>query len=108
MTKAELIEKIAESTGISKASTVKVIAALVSGITEALKKDQKVSLVGFGTFAVSKKRARAGSTATRAGVKIAPTKRATFYPGKALRSLGRPGTDDPGPSIKAKRQSARK
>src|SRR3990172_1780229 len=60
MTKAELINRMADSAGISKVAATKGLNSLISGVIGALKKGQKVSLVGFGTFTTSKRKARIG------------------------------------------------
>ena len=54
MNKAALIGKIAEDAGISKTAASNAVESLIEGITGSLKKGQRVTLVGFGTFAVSK------------------------------------------------------
>ena len=58
MTKAELIEKIASIAGFSKTDAGKALDATMDAVKFALKKGQKVTLVGFGTFSVSKRKAR--------------------------------------------------
>ena len=58
MNKTELIEKIAASAKLTKADSKKALDATIEAITAALKKGDKVQLVGFGTFAVTKKPAR--------------------------------------------------
>ena len=71
MTKADLIDRMADTAGISKTSATKALSAMVAGITGALKKGQRVSLVGFGTFVVSKRKARMGrNPATGEAIKI--------------------------------------
>ena len=87
MTKAELIDKMAGTAGISKTSAAKAMGALVSGITTALKKGQRVSLVGFGTFVVSKRKARMGrNPRTGEAIKIAATKVPRFSAGKTFKA----------------------
>jgi len=54
MTKAELIAKAAKDAKITKAAAGKAIGGIIDGITKALKKGDRVTLVGFGTFSVSK------------------------------------------------------
>src|ERR1019366_5500229 len=58
MNKADLVDKISGASGISKTSAAEAIDALVDGVTGALKKGERVTLVGFGTFSVSQRRAR--------------------------------------------------
>lgn len=87
MTKAELIGAIAGATNISKASAGKAIDTLIAGITTALKKGEKVTLVGLGTFSVKKRKARKGiNPKTKAEIKIPATKAPKFTAGKALKA----------------------
>ena len=60
MNKAQLIDAIAEKAGLTKADSKKALQAFVATIGESLKKDEKVALVGFGSFSVSERSARAG------------------------------------------------
>ena len=60
MNKSELIDVIAKDTGISKAAAKIALEAIIQNIEEALRKGEKVSLVGFGTFSVSRRAARIG------------------------------------------------
>jgi DNA-binding protein HU-beta len=60
MTKAELIDKISTGTKISKADAAKALDSTLNSIKGALKKGQRVTLVGFGTFSVVKRKARKG------------------------------------------------
>jgi DNA-binding protein HU-beta len=62
MTKAELISKMAAGSKISKAAAGKALEAFLDGVKAALKKDERVTLVGFGTFSVSKRKARKEET----------------------------------------------
>ena len=86
MNKAELIAKIADDAGISKAAAERALASFVEGVTLALKKGKKVSLVGFGTFSVSERAARTGrNPRTGATIKIASSRIPKFKPGKGLK-----------------------
>ncbi|ACT51994.1 histone family protein DNA-binding protein [Methylovorus sp. MP688] len=86
MNKQELIEEIATSAGISKAAAGKVIDAFTSSVTGALKKGDSVTLIGFGTFAVSERAARTGrNPQTGKEIKIAARKAPAFRAGKALK-----------------------
>ena len=86
MNKADLIEKIAASTGISKTSAGSAIDTLVDAVTSALKKGDRVTLVGFGTFSVSHRKARSGRNPQTGGVlKIAARRVAKFTPGVELK-----------------------
>lgn len=87
MTKAELIDTVASSAKISKADAGKAIDALVNGVKKALKKGDRVTLVGFGTFSVAKRKARRGrNPQTGAEIKIPAAKVPKFTAGKALKS----------------------
>ncbi|MCX7913416.1 MAG: HU family DNA-binding protein [Thermodesulfovibrionales bacterium] len=86
MTKAELIDKIASTAGITKSDAAKSLDATIESVKAALKKGQKVTLVGFGTFSVSKRKARKGrNPRTGEEIKIPATKVPKFVPGKALK-----------------------
>lgn len=85
MNKAELIAAIAEEAGISKAQANTAIDSFTNAIQKTLKKGDKVTLVGFGTFSVSKRKARKGrNPKTGEAIKIKAKKVARFKPGKAL------------------------
>ena len=60
MNKTELISAIAENAGLSKADAKKALDATISSVTEALKKGDKIALIGFGTFSVNERPARTG------------------------------------------------
>jgi len=60
VTKAELISAVAEKSGLKKVEAEKAVAAFIASVTTALKKGDKLSLVGFGTFATAKRAARKG------------------------------------------------
>ncbi len=60
MSKQELVEKMAEKAGLTKADAARALDAFTSSVSDALKSGDKVSLVGFGTFATSKRAAREG------------------------------------------------
>ena len=85
MNKTDLIEKIAIGAGLTKADAKKALEAGVDAIKDALKEGDKVQLVGFGTFSVSKKPAREGiNPATKQKIKIAAKKVAKFKAGAEL------------------------
>ena len=87
MTKAELIASLAKETKISKALAEKAINAFTDCVTKELKKGGKLTLPGFGTFSLAKRRARKGrNPLTGKEVKIPATKVAKFKAGKLLRS----------------------
>ena len=86
MKKKELIAAIAEKAEISKKDSEKALKAFVDVVTEQLKNDDKVQLVGFGTFEVSKRAAREGrNPQTGKTMKIAACKAPKFKAGKALK-----------------------
>jgi len=86
MNKSELINAIADKAEISKADAGRALDSFVEVLAKALKKNDKVSLVGFGTFAVRKRAARTGrNPKTGEPLKIAASKNPTFKAGKALK-----------------------
>lgn len=86
MNKAELIDMIAESADISKAAATRALDTVFNGITEALKKGEQVTLVGFGTFQVRDRAARTGrNPKTGEAIQIAASKNPAFKAGKALK-----------------------
>ena len=81
MNKADLIDRISASCHISKATAATAIDTAVDSITSALKKGDRVALIGFGTFSVSQRKARNGrNPQTGATIKIAARKVAKFHP----------------------------
>ncbi len=86
MKKVELIESVAKKAGLTKADAGRAVDAVVASITEALVKGDRVPLVGFGTFATSKRAARTGrNPQTGATVKIPARTAVTFKAGSALK-----------------------
>ena len=86
MTKAELIEKMAKDAKIAKAAAGKALDSFIDGIKKTLKKGSKVSLIGFGTFSVGKRKARTGrNPRTGATIKIPARKVPKFSAGKAFK-----------------------
>ena len=85
MNKTELIEKIAANAGLTKVDAKKALDAAVEAVKKALIKGDKVQLIGFGTFAVTKKPAREGiNPSTKQKIKIAAKKVAKFKAGAEL------------------------
>ena len=85
-----LIEKIAEDASISKAQAGKALHSIIDSITHSLKKNQKVTLVGFGTFAVSTRKAREGrNPQTGETIRIPGGKVPRFKAGKNLKDAVR-------------------
>ena len=86
MNKTELIEAVAASADLPKASAGRAVDAVVEAITDALKNDDQVVLVGFGTFSVKERAARAGrNPQTGETIQIAAAKVPGFKAGKALK-----------------------
>jgi len=87
MTKAELIVSIGKEAKIPKASAGKALNAFSNTVMKALKKGDKLTLTGFGTFSVAKRRARIGrNPQTGKEIKIAATRVAKFKAGNLLKS----------------------
>jgi DNA-binding protein HU-beta len=87
MTKAEFIVSIAKDAKITKAAAEKALNSFTSNVTRALKKGDKLTLTGFGTFMVAKRKARSGrNPRTGKEIKIPATKVAKFKPGNKLRN----------------------
>jgi DNA-binding protein HU-beta len=86
MTKAELVEKAAKDAGISKAAAAKALDSFIDGVVKSVKKGNKVALVGFGTFSVSKRKARTGrNPQTGEPIKIPARKVPKFSAGKTFK-----------------------
>lgn len=86
MTKAELIAWVAKDCKCSKAVAEKALNSVTYNIQRALKKNDKITLTGFGTFSVSKRRARKGrNPQTGAEINIKACNVPKFKPGKELR-----------------------
>lgn len=88
MTKADLVAKIAEDAGITKAAAEKALAAFTGTVEAALKAGDKVTLLGFGTFSVVTRKARTGrNPQTGKEIKIAAKTSGKFSPGSSLKDL---------------------
>ena len=86
MTKAELVDAVAKSANLTKAAADKAVGAFINAVSDALKNGDKVTLVGFGSFEVSERKARTGrNPQTGKEIKIAAAKVPKFKPGKALK-----------------------
>ena len=86
MTKTELINEVANKTGLTKKDAEKAISAVIESITDAMSMGDKVQLVGFGTFEVRDRAAREGKNpATGETISIPATKVPAFKAGKALK-----------------------
>ncbi len=85
MNKGELVSKISDDSGISKTQANAALDSFTEAVTKALKSGNKVTLVGFGTFTVSKRNARTGrNPKTGEAIKIKAKKVARFKAGKEL------------------------
>jgi len=86
VTKADLVNAMAEKAGLSKADAEKALAAFTTVVTDALKAGDKVALVGFGTFSVGERAARTGKNPqTGEQINIPAAKTPKFKAGKALK-----------------------
>jgi DNA-binding protein HU-beta len=84
--KNDLIGVVADKAGLTKAQAGEAVDAVFDAVTASLKKGEEVRLVGFGTFAVSKRKASIGrNPATGAEIKIPASNQAKFKPGKGLK-----------------------
>ncbi len=87
MQKADLVGKIADESGISKAAAERALSSLLSNVTKELKNGGRVSLVGFGTFSISKRAARMGrNPRTGEAIQIKARKVPKFSAGKTLKN----------------------
>lgn len=85
MTKKDLIDALAKDAGLTRVAASKMLGSLISNISQALKKGDKISLIGFGTFSVTNRAARQGrNPQTGKPMKIAAKKVAKFKAGKTL------------------------
>jgi DNA-binding protein HU-beta len=85
MNKGDLISKVAESANISKAQATDALNSVLDGIADALKDGDKVTLIGFGTFSVSHRKARTGrNPQTGESIEIAAKNIVKFKPGKEI------------------------
>jgi DNA-binding protein HU-beta len=92
MNKGDLVDKIAGDAQVSRAQAGAALNSLIDGITSALRKGDRVALVGFGTFSSSQRKARTGrNPQTGAPLKIAAKKVAKFAPGAELKRAVRKG-----------------
>lgn len=89
MNKTELVAYIAEQTGLTKKDSQAALAAMIDGIEGALRKGEKVQLVGFGTFEVRNRKARKGRNPQKPDevMNIPASKAPVFKAGKGLKDL---------------------
>ena len=87
MNKAELVESMSRHMGSTKAEAERALDAFAGSVTTGLKKDQEVGILGFGTFRISHRAARAGvNPKTGEKIQIAASKAAKFSPASGLKS----------------------
>ncbi|MBR1851201.1 MAG: HU family DNA-binding protein [Bacteroidales bacterium] len=85
MNKTELVNAVAEKTGLTKVDSRKAVDATIAALTEDLRAGNNTTLVGFGTFSVIKREARTGiNPRTKKAIKIPAKKVAKFKPSKGL------------------------
>ncbi|MCD6277858.1 HU family DNA-binding protein [candidate division WOR-3 bacterium] len=89
MNKKQLVEHIAKEAGLSKKQAQKAVEAMLGGITRALKKGDKVTFVGFGTFMVRKRKARKARNPRDPSqiIKVPARKVPVFKPGTGLKNI---------------------
>ena len=88
MNKAVLIEKIARDVGITKNDAAAAVESIIDGMSAALRNKQRVTLTGFGTWAVSRRQERRGrNPQTGESIKIKAKNSIRFRPGKQLESM---------------------
>jgi DNA-binding protein HU-beta len=87
LNKGDLVAKIAKDAGITKGQAEAAFNSLVGGVKSSLKKGMKVTIVGFGTYSVAKRKARTGrNPQTGAPIKIAARRVPKFTPGSELKA----------------------
>jgi integration host factor beta subunit len=97
MTKAELIESLANKLPLNRADAERVINIVLDDMIDALKKGERVNISGFGTFSVSTRQARTGrNPKTGEAIQISASRSAKFKPGKQLKDSLNVGTGGPG------------
>ena len=88
MNKGDLINHVAKDVRITNVQAAKAIDSVVENITRTLKKGERTSLVGFGTFSISRRRARTGrNPQTGAPLRIPARRVVKFTPGKVLKGI---------------------
>lgn len=102
MNKAELVAKIAEGAELTKVQAEKALNSFIAATTAALKANDKITLVGFGTFSAVTRAARTGrNPQTGKPLKIAAKTNGKFTPGKALKDLTAKPAKAPAKAAKA-------
>ncbi|MDT8410474.1 MAG: HU family DNA-binding protein [Wenzhouxiangellaceae bacterium] len=86
MNKAEFLESVSDKSGMTKADAGRALDAIIETLSEALKKGDSVSLIGFGTFSVKERAARAGrNPSTGETIQIKASKTPSFKAGKGFK-----------------------
>jgi DNA-binding protein HU-beta len=99
MTKADLIEGLANKLGIGKGEAERAVNIVIDDITNALKQGERVNVSGFGTFSVSTRQARTGrNPKTGESIEISASRSAKFKPGKQLKDSLNTSEGSPQPS----------
>ena len=97
MNKAELVARVARDTGLTKADVLRALDGVLDQVARSLRKGEPVKLVDFGTFQVSRRRARAAHNPHSGEAMRIPARRwPRFAPGKALRAMVREKTERAG------------
>jgi DNA-binding protein HU-beta len=93
LNKAQLVARIARDTGLTKSDVLRVVDALLGSVARSLRRGESVKLVDFGSFLVSRRRARQGHNPyTGQPIRIPARRWPRFAPGKALRQAVREGS----------------
>lgn len=88
MTKADLVDKIAAQSGLTKVASEKALAAFLAAVKDVLLEEGKLNLTGFGTFAVETRKERKGrNPRTGATITIPASKVVKFRPGRKLKDM---------------------
>lgn len=88
MNKNDLIASVASSAGLSKSDATRAIESFLDAVTNSLKRDEKVSIVGFGNFSVSHRKATTGrNPRTGESIQIAASQKVKFLPAKSLKEM---------------------
>jgi integration host factor alpha subunit len=96
MTKADLIEGLANKLGMGKGEAERAVNIVLDDITNALKQGERVNISGFGTFSVSTRQARTGrNPKTGESIEISASRSAKFKPGKQLKDSLNPDAETP-------------
>ena len=86
MNKAELVQEVANQTGLTRKTSREAVDAIISSIRDSLTREEKITLVGFGTFQVMERKARKGvNPQTRESIQIPAKKVPKFVAGRSLR-----------------------